>query len=191
MNVGTTVLISITAAIVIGIGALISFYVGKRAKSNDSWVVGGRNLPLYVIAFTQYATAVGGGVLVAHVGIAYAWGVAVVWYELFVIVGLLIIAIFAGWLRRRSLSTIPEGVSFFCLWLVVFFGFVIIAIFAGSLRRRSFSTIPVVFTKLYGEHRLMLPLVAMAVIVVPFGWLATQFIAFANLFNAVTGIGIT
>lgn len=76
MNIGTTVLISVTAAIVIGIGALISFYVGKRAKSNDSWVVGGRNLPLYVIAFTQYATAVGGGVLVAHVGIAYAWGLS-------------------------------------------------------------------------------------------------------------------
>lgn len=156
MNIGTTILISATAVIVIGIGALISFYVGKRAKSNDSWVVGGRNLPLYVIAFTQYATAVGGGVLVAHVGIAYAWGMSVFWYELFVIVGLLIIAIFAGWLRRRSFSTIPE-----------------------------------VFTKLYGEHRLMLTLVALAVIVVPFGWLATQFIAFANLFNAVTGIGIT
>ena len=156
MNVGTTVLISITAAIVIGIGALISFYVGKRAKSNDSWVVGGRNLPLYVIAFTQYATAVGGGVLVAHVGIAYAWGLSVFWYELFVIIGLLIIAIFAGWLRRRTFSTIPE-----------------------------------VFTRLYGEHRLMLSLVALAVIVVPFGWLATQFIAFANLFSSVTGIAMT
>lgn len=156
MNLGTTALISLTAAIVIGIGAFISFYVAKRAKSNDSWIVGGRNLPLYVIAFTQYATAVGGGVLVAHVGIAYAWGFSVFWYELFVVVGLLIISLFAGWLRRRTFSTIPE-----------------------------------VFTRLYGEHRLMLTLVALAVIVVPFGWLTTQFIAFASLFNAVTGIGTT
>ncbi|GAA1856007.1 sodium:solute symporter family protein [Brevibacterium marinum] len=156
MNWGTTTLISLTAIIVIGIGAYISFYVGKKNKSNDSWVVGGRNLPLYVVAFTQYATAVGGGVLVAHVGIAYAWGFSVFWYELFVVIGLIIISLFAGWLRRRSFSTIPE-----------------------------------VFTRLYGEHRLMLSLVALAVIVVPFGWLATQFIAFANLFNSVTGIGIT
>lgn len=156
MNVGTTVLISVAAIIVIGIGAFISFYVAKRAKTNDSWVVGGRNLPLYVIAFTQYATAVGGGVLVAHVGIAYSWGLSIFWYELFVIIGLLIISFFAGWLRRRTFSTIPE-----------------------------------VFTKLYGEHRFMLTLVALAVIVVPFGWLATQFIAFANLYSSVTGIGMT
>lgn len=153
MNVGTTLVISATALIIIGVGALISFVVGKRAKSNDSWVVGGRNLPLYVVAFTQYATAVGGGVLVAHVGIAYAWGLSVFWYELFVVVGLFIISLFAGWLRKRSFSTIPE-----------------------------------VFTRLYGEHRFMLLLVALAVIVVPFGWLATQFIAFSKLFNAVTGV---
>lgn len=156
MNVPAIVLVSITAAIVIGIGAFISFVVGKRNKGNENWVVGGRKLPLYVIAFTQFATAVGGGVLVAHVGIAYSWGFSIFWYEGFVILGLLIIALFAGWLRRRKFSTIPE-----------------------------------VFIRLYGDHKLMMVLVCFAVIVVPFGWLATQFVAFANLFSALTGISIT
>lgn len=156
MNVSATIAVALTAAVVIAIGALISFYVGKKNKGNDNWVVGGRKLPLYVIAFTQFATAVGGGVLVAHVGIAYAWGFSIFWYEAFVVVGLLTIALFAGWLRRREFSTIPE-----------------------------------VFKRLYGEHRLMMVLVCLAVIVVPFGWLATQFVAFANLFSSLTGIGIT
>jgi SSS family solute:Na+ symporter len=99
---------------------------------------------------------VGGGVLVAHVGIGYAWGLSVFWYELFVVVGMLIIAIFANWLRKGRFSTIPE-----------------------------------VFTRLYGKHKTLLTIVALAVIVVPFGWLATQFVAFANLFSEVTGIPFT
>lgn len=153
MNVSTTILIVVTSAIVLGIGALISFVVGKRHKSNEDWVVGGRDLPLYVVAFTQYATAVGGGVLVAHVGISYAWGFSVFWYELFVVVGLLILALFAGWLRKRKFATIPE-----------------------------------IFTRLYGSNKILVSIVALAVIVVPMGWLATQFVAFANLYGAVTGL---
>lgn len=156
MNLGTIALISITALIVLGIGAWISFYVGKKNDTEEDWLVGGRSLPMYVVAFTQYATAVGGGVLVAHVGIGYAWGLSVFWYELFVVAGMLIIAIFANWLRKGRFSTIPE-----------------------------------VFTRLYGRHKTLLTIVALAVIVVPFGWLATQFVAFANLFSEVTGIPFT
>lgn len=153
MNVGTTVLIGIASLVVIGIGALIAFLVGRRHNSEADWIVGGRSLPVYVLAFTQYATAVGGGVLVAHVGIAYSWGFSVFWYEAFVVVGMLVIALFANWLRSRRFSTIPE-----------------------------------VFTRLYGEHKVMMTIVALAVIIVPFGWLATQFVAFANLFSQVTGV---
>ena len=156
MNFSTTALIAISSVVVIGTGALISFLVGRKHKSEEDWMVGGRSLPIYVIAFTQYATAVGGGVLVAHVGIAYSWGISIFWYELFVVVGILILALFANWLRRHKFNTIPE-----------------------------------IFTRLYGQHKVMMTLVAIAVILVPFGWLATQFVAFANLFNAVAGLDIT
>ncbi|WP_035767934.1 sodium:solute symporter family protein [Arthrobacter castelli] len=153
MNIGLTALIAIASVVVIGIGAGIAFYVGRKKNTEEDWIVGGRSLPIYVIAFTQYATAVGGGVLVAHVGISYAWGFSVYWYELFVIVGMLILALFANWLRKRKFSTIPE-----------------------------------IFTRLYGEHKTMMTIVAIAVIIVPFGWLATQFVAFASLFSEVTGV---
>ena len=66
MDIGTTVLISVTSLIVIGIGAYIAYVVGKKHNSSEDWMVGGRSLPVYVVGFSQAATAVGGGVLVAH-----------------------------------------------------------------------------------------------------------------------------
>ena len=95
MDIGTTLLISVTSLIVIGIGAYIAYVVGKKHNSSEDWMVGGRSLPVYVVGFSQAATAVGGGVLVAHVGIAYAWGLSVFWYELFVVVGMIIIVLIA------------------------------------------------------------------------------------------------
>lgn len=156
MDVGTTVLIAATSLFVIGIGAYIAFRVGRKHNSSEDWMVGGRSLPVYVVGFSQAATAVGGGVLVAHVGIAYSWGLSVFWYELFVILGMLIIVLFARWLHKGNFSTIPE-----------------------------------VFARIFGGNKTLLAVVAVAVILVPFGWLATQFVAFANLFSTVTGIATT
>ncbi|MGO2114111.1 MAG: sodium:solute symporter family protein [Corynebacterium casei] len=119
-------------------------------------MVGGRSLPVYVVGFSQAATAVGGGVLVAHVGIAYAWGLSVFWYELFVVLGMIIIVLFAKWLHKGNFSTIPE-----------------------------------VFARIFGNSRILLAIIAIAVILVPFGWLATQFVAFASLFGEVIGIAMT
>ncbi|MGO2652671.1 sodium:solute symporter family protein [Corynebacterium casei] len=156
MNIGTTVLISAVSLLVIGIGAYIAYIVGKKHNSSEDWMVGGRSLPVYVVGFSQAATAVGGGVLVAHVGIAYSWGLSIFWYELFVVLGMLIIVLFARWLHKGNFSTIPE-----------------------------------VFARLFGDSKTLLAIIAVAVILVPFGWLATQFVAFASLFGEVTGIATT
>lgn len=153
IDIGTTVMIAIFAGIILAAGAGVSFYIGRKQNTDEDWMVGGRKLPLYVIAFTQYATAVGGGVLVAYVGISYAWGLSVFWYEVFVAVGMLVIAAFANRLHKAKFSTLPEIIG------------------------RS-----------YGANKLLLLVTAIAVIVVPFGWLATQFVAFAGLFSEVTGI---
>lgn len=156
MNIGTTVLISAVSLLVIGIGAYIAYIVGKKHNSSEDWMVGGRSLPVYVVGFSQAATAVGSGVLVAHVGIAYSWGLSIFWYELFVVLGMLIIVLFARWLHKGNFSTIPE-----------------------------------VFARLFGDSKTLLAIIAVAVILVPFGWLATQFVAFASLFGEVTGIATT
>lgn len=156
MDIGNTLLIAATSLFVIGIGAYIAYRVSKKQNTSEDWIVGGRRLPVYVVGFSQAATAVGGGVLVAHVGIAYAWGFSVFWYELFVVLGLLIIVLFAKWLRKGKFSTIPE-----------------------------------VFARIFGNNKILLAVVSVAVMVVPFGWLATQFVAFASLFSTVTGIATT
>ena len=156
MNIEISILIAATSLIVIGLGAYIAFRIGKKQNTSEDWIVGGRRLPVYVVGVSQAATAVGGGVLVAHVGIAYAWGFSVFWYELFVVLGLLVIVLFARWLRKGKFSTIPE-----------------------------------VFIRIFGDNKALLTFVSVAVMIVPFGWLATQFVAFANLFSVVTGIATT
>src|SRR5699024_11641546 len=68
---------------------------------------------------------------------------------------------------------------------------IIIVLFAKWLHKGNFSTIPEIFTRIFGNSRVLLALIAVAVILVPFGWLATQFVAFASLFGQVTGIAMT
>jgi SSS family solute:Na+ symporter len=87
---------------------IVVIYFSKRYRSADDWLIGGRRLPWYVAAGTQYATAVGGGVLVAHVGIGYAWGWSDLTYISLVCLGLIVLAIIAPMLRREKFTTIPD-----------------------------------------------------------------------------------
>lgn len=154
-NPSAVILIIATSLLVIGIGAAIAFYVGRRAKTSDDWIVGGRSLPLRVVVFSQFATASGGGVLVAHVGIGYAWGWSVMVYEVACMVGLLLLVVLANWLREQKFDTVPQ-----------------------------------VITRLFGMDKRVVVIAALCSIVVPFGWLATQFVAFAQLFAQLTGISL-
>jgi SSS family solute:Na+ symporter len=65
---------------ILGGASMLSLYIGKKSNGS-SWATGGRNLPLYVIVGTQYATVMGGGMLVAHIGIGYA--ISCFWKDLF------------------------------------------------------------------------------------------------------------
>jgi SSS family solute:Na+ symporter len=87
---------------------IVAVYLSRRYRSADDWIIGGRRIPWYVAAGTQYATAVGGGVLVAHVGIGYAWGWSDLTYIGFVCLGLVVLAILAPVLRREKFTTIPD-----------------------------------------------------------------------------------
>lgn len=151
----STLLIIVFSVLVVGAGAAVSLYFGRRTKTSGDWLVAGRSLPLYVVVFTQFATAVGGGVLVAHIGIAYAWGFSVFTYEAFVLIGFLILAVIGRWLREQEFSTVPD-----------------------------------ILRRLYSNHPVVTGLAALFTIVVPFGWLATQFVAFAKLFSQITGVPI-
>ncbi|MEB3370415.1 sodium:solute symporter family protein [Saccharopolyspora mangrovi] len=148
--------IIIASLLVIGFGIGMSVYFGRKAKNSEDWLSAGESLPLIVVIVTQFATATGGGVLIAHVGIGYRSGWSVFLYEGSVLVGFLILMWIAKWLREQRFTTVPD-----------------------------------IITKLFGRNRLAIAIAALAALVVPFGWLATQFVAFAQLFGQLTGVSPT
>ncbi|MBD0424474.1 sodium:solute symporter family protein [Streptomyces sp. NPDC052309] len=152
-STGQIIGISIASLLVIGWGAAMSLYFGRRARTSRDWLSANESLPLFVVVITQFAAAAGGGVLIAHVGIGYRSGWSVFIYEGCVLVGFLLLTLIARWLREQSFTTVPD-----------------------------------VVTRLFGQHRLVTAIAALAALAVPFGWIVTQFVAFAKLFGQLTGI---
>ena len=150
-----TLLVLISTAVVMLVGLGIALYFQKRTKTAEDWAMGGRQLPSYVIVFTQFATLVGGGVLVGHVGIGFNFGIAPLTYGVCGAAGCFIMAIIAGWLRENEFTTIPD-----------------------------------ILTKVYGKNKFLQIVGALMAMVVPFGWIASQATAFANLYTEITGINV-
>ncbi|MFT9847067.1 sodium:solute symporter family protein [Aneurinibacillus sp. REN35] len=150
----SSVFIVVIVMLLVLIGtSLFSFYIGRKNKGADHWYVGGRSLPLYVVIGTQFATLMGGGVLVAHVGIGFTAGWSATTYGLISAIGIIPFAIMAKWLRNENFSTLPE-----------------------------------VIKRLYGDNKLLSSLTILMTIVIPFGWLCSQLVAFGNLFSLITGV---
>src|SRR5690625_5592131 len=151
-----TWVIVLSSVLVLSAAAIFSFWIGRRDKSSENWIVGGRSLPIYVVAGSQFATGMGGGVLVAHIGIGYNAGWSAITYNLLYSIGIVILVLLANWLKEQNFSTMPE-----------------------------------IFKKLYGTNKVMMSIVTFLAIIVPFGWLCTQLVAFGNLFSEITGITFT
>mgnify|MGYP002530886662 CR=1 FL=1 len=110
MSVSTsgTILVLVSTAIVMCIGFGIALYFQRKTVTAEDWAIGGRRLPSYVIVFTQFATLVGGGVLVGHVSIGYSFGLAPLAYGICGAAGCFIMAVIAAWLRENEFTTIPD-----------------------------------------------------------------------------------
>ena len=68
----TTILILLVTAAVIALSLVPTYIISRRKKTTQSdWEVADHSLPIYVVIGTQFASAMGGGILVAHVGNAY------------------------------------------------------------------------------------------------------------------------
>jgi len=150
---GNLLPILLSTIVVVGLSSAFSFYIGSKKKGNEEWAVGGRSLPVYVVVGTQFATLMGGGMLVAHVGIGYTSGWSTLTYGLILGSGLLILILISRWLREQGFTTLPD-----------------------------------VIKKIYGEHPVLTSVTAFMTIIVPFGWVATQLVAFGSLLEEITGI---
>lgn len=100
----------IIANIVVITATLVPTYIisNKHKTSEEDWAVASRSLPLYVVVGTQFASAMGGGILVGHVGNAYENGIAVLIYGVLTVLPFIFIMYPAKWLRKNNYSTIPE-----------------------------------------------------------------------------------
>lgn len=104
-----TIAILFATLLVVAATLIPTYIISKRsATSEDDWAVADRSLPIYVVIGTQFASAMGGGILVGHLGNAYLNGVAILIYGFLTALPFFFILIPAKWLRQNNFSTVPE-----------------------------------------------------------------------------------
>lgn len=152
MSINAVIILS--SAIVLILPFIFTYFLTnkKKAVTNDDWAIGGRDLPTYVIAGTQFASAMGGGVLVALVGVGYKNGLSTVTYGIIVTLPLILLTFIAKWLRTNEFTTIPD-----------------------------------MFESLYGKHKGIAIVSALLTLIVPFGWITSQLVAFGKLYSVISG----
>ena len=107
-----------TQALIIVIGYLvgmlvIGYVVGKlKIKDADDYMVAGRRMGLFMVAFSLSANNIGGGSTTGLAGKAYTtWGMSAVWYVLAASIAMIPLAYFAPKIRKTMAVTIPEVVG--------------------------------------------------------------------------------
>lgn len=100
MNALLIALIAAALAGMLGIGV----WASSRQKTAADFFVGGRRFGLLSTSATQIATSIGGGVMLAQVGIGYRWGFSVLVYSSIAApLGVFLLARFlARWLRSQD-----------------------------------------------------------------------------------------
>lgn len=149
-----SIIIVLSTLFILGSTYFITHIINRRSKTtSEDWSIGGRDLPTYVIIGTQFASAAGGGVLVALVGLGYKAGLSTVSYGIIVVIPFIILTFLAKWLRSNRFSTLPD-----------------------------------MFAHIYGSHKGIALVAALLTLIVPFGWITSQLVAFGKLYAAITGL---
>ena len=108
-----TVIIILAILVTLALTYGLSLFLTRKKEKNtnvsvDDWEVGGRELPLYVVVGTQFATAMGGGILVGQVGNGFSNGFSVMLYGILCQLSFIILMFIAKWLRDHQFATVPE-----------------------------------------------------------------------------------
>ncbi len=107
-----------TGALIITIGYLvgmlvIGFVVGKiKIKTSADYMVAGRRMGLFMVAFSLSANNIGGGSTTGLAGKAFGdWGMSAIWYVLAASIAMIPLAYFAPKIRKTFAITIPEVIG--------------------------------------------------------------------------------
>ena len=111
MQVQTIPLI-IVSAYLIGM-LVVGFLVSKlKIKNSKDYVVAGRRMGLFMVAFSLSANNIGGGCTTGLAQKAFgAWGMSACWYVLAGSTAMIPLAYFAPKIRKTMAVTIPEVVG--------------------------------------------------------------------------------
>ena len=92
---------------------VVGFVVGKlKIKNSQDYMVAGRRMGLFMVAFSLSANNIGGGSTVGLANKAFGnWGMSAIWYVLAASVAMIPLAYFAPKIRKTMAVTIPEVVE--------------------------------------------------------------------------------
>lgn len=111
IQVNTSALIIVVVYLVAML--LVGYLVGKlKIKNSKDYMVAGRRMGLFMVAFSLSANNIGGGSTTGLAQKAFgAWGLSAIWYVLAASVAMIPLAFFAPKIRKTMALTIPEVVG--------------------------------------------------------------------------------
>lgn len=109
MNTVAMVIVLVYLLCMLGVG----FWTNKKlVKTSTDYMLGGRAIPMIIVACSLAANNIGGGSTNGLVNKAFgAWGASAVWYVMAASIGLIPMIFFAPKLRNVLAFTIPEVVG--------------------------------------------------------------------------------
>lgn len=92
---------------------VVGFVVGKlNIKDSDDYMLAGRRMGLFMVAFSLSANNIGGGCTTGLAQKAFgSWGMSAIWYVLAASIAMIPLAYFAPKIRQTMAVTIPEVVG--------------------------------------------------------------------------------
>ena len=86
----------------------ISVYKSRTVKSDEDFMVAGRNVPVYMLVATLVCTWIGSGSLFGTAGLTFRTGVSELWFSAGAWVGILVIYMIAARVRRIAQYTLTD-----------------------------------------------------------------------------------
>ena len=108
-NIGALI---ITGAYLVGM-LLVGYFVGKlKIKNSEDYMVAGRRMGIFMVAFSLSANNIGGGSTTGLASKAFGeWGLSAIWYVLAASIAMIPLAWFAPRIRKTMAITIPEVID--------------------------------------------------------------------------------
>lgn len=109
VNTGAIIIVICYLVGMLVIGAI----VGKlKIKNSEDYMVAGRRMGLFMVAFSLSANNIGGGSTTGLAGKAFGtWGMSAIWYVLAASIAMIPLAFFAPKIRKTLAVTIPEVIG--------------------------------------------------------------------------------